>query len=101
MEQYLVGMIFSSFQAKLITYEKRTPLESPFDIFRLSKNENLAEFTFSGLVKSYTKGPNMRLNPSFLTFIEYMLRDSLKVSYIKHMLSSSSLLKNKEVLTKL
>jgi hypothetical protein len=58
-------MIFSSFQAKLITDEKRTPLESPFDVFRLSKNENRTNFTFSGLVKTHTKGPITGLNPSF------------------------------------
>ena len=38
-------------------------------------------------------------NPSFSKFIKHMLRDSPKVSYIEHLLSSSSSLKNKEVLT--
>ena len=37
-------------------------------------------------------------NHSFFRFVKYMMRDSLKVSYIEHLLSSSSLLKNKGVL---
>ena len=38
-------------------------------------------------------------NPSFFKFIKNMLRASPKVSYIKHMVSSSISLKNKEVLS--
>jgi hypothetical protein len=38
-------------------------------------------------------------NPSFFRFIKHMSRDSSKMSYTEHMLSSSSSLKNKEVLT--
>ena len=37
-------------------------------------------------------------NHSFFRFFKYMMRDSLKVSYIEHLLSSSSLLKNKGIL---
>lgn len=40
----------------------------------------------------------MEPNHSFLRFIKYMMRDSPKVIYIKHLLSSSSSLKNKGVL---
>jgi hypothetical protein len=38
-------------------------------------------------------------NPSFFRFIKHVMRDSSKMSYTEHMLSSSSSLKNKEVLT--
>ena len=38
-------------------------------------------------------------NPSFSKFAQHILRDSLKVSYIEHLLSSSISSKNKEVLT--
>jgi hypothetical protein len=40
-----------------------------------------------------------RPNPSFFRFVKHMSRDSSKMSYTEHLLSSSSLLKNKEVLT--
>jgi hypothetical protein len=40
----------------------------------------------------------MGLNPSFFRFVKHVMRDSSKMSYIEHMLSSSSSLKNKEVL---
>ena len=42
---------------------------------------------------------HMGLNHSFFKFVKNMLRDSLKVSYTKHLLSSSISLKNKEVIT--
>jgi hypothetical protein len=42
---------------------------------------------------------HMGPNPSLLRFIKHMSRDSSKMSYIEHILSSSSSLKNKEVLT--
>jgi hypothetical protein len=38
-------------------------------------------------------------NPSFFRFIKHVMRDSSKMSYTEHLLSSSSSLKNKEVLT--
>jgi hypothetical protein len=40
----------------------------------------------------------MGSNLSFFRFIKYVMRYSLKMSYIEHMLSSLSSLKNKEVL---
>ena len=39
-------------------------------------------------------------NHSFFRFVKYMLKDLPKVSYIKHLLSSSSSLKKKGVLTR-
>jgi hypothetical protein len=48
-------------------------------------------------------GPNSKThtgpNPSFFRFVKHMSRDSSKMSYTEHLLSSSSSLKNKEVLT--
>jgi hypothetical protein len=48
-------------------------------------------------------GPNSRthmgLNPSVFRFIKHMSRESSNMIYIDHILSSSSSLKNKEVLT--
>jgi hypothetical protein len=48
-------------------------------------------------------GPNykthMEPNPSFFRFVKHMSRDSSKMRYIDHILSSLSSLKNKEVLT--
>ena len=43
----------------------------------------------------------MGLNPSFSRFVKHMLRNSPKVSYIEHLLSSSSALKKNEVLMNL
>jgi len=40
----------------------------------------------------------MGLNPAFFRFIKHVMNDSMKMSYIEHMLSSSSSLKNKEVI---
>jgi hypothetical protein len=40
----------------------------------------------------------MGLNPYFFQFVKQMKRDLLKVSYIEHVLSSSSSLNQKEVL---
>jgi hypothetical protein len=40
----------------------------------------------------------MGLNLSFFRFVKNLMRDSLKMSYTEHLLSSSISLKNKEVL---
>jgi hypothetical protein len=42
---------------------------------------------------------HLRPNPFFFKFIKNMSRDSSNMSYTEHLLSSSSSLKNKEVLT--
>jgi hypothetical protein len=68
-------------------------------ILRLSKYENTIEFYFLGIVKS-TQGRNhLGPNPSFFRFVKHVSMGLIEYELTKHLLPSSSLLKNKELLS--
>ena len=99
MEWYQFGMIFSSFQTRLIILRKENPLEFSFSCFSNSLNMKNTWVYFLWTCKTLHWKTLMGLDPSFFRFVKYMLRDSMKVSYIEHLLSPSSSLKDKGALT--
>ena len=98
LEELSLVHFYHFFRPQGLNLQKRTPLESSLGSFQTLSTWKTIELTFFGLVKLSTKWPIWdQTTPSNL--LKNMSMDLPKVSYTENLLSSSILLKNKEVLT--